>query len=87
MDRSSIFSDALFWPSVSSGLCPLFNAFDVVEPPKKLLEQVRDAIRLKHYSYRTEQTYVDWVHRFILFHDNRHPKDMSSSEIEALLIR
>ncbi|PZO42850.1 MAG: integrase [Shackletoniella antarctica] len=44
--------------------------------PKKLLDQVRDAIRLKHYSYRTEQTYVQWVRRYILFHDKRHPKDM-----------
>lgn len=57
----------------------------MVERPKKLLDQMRDAIRLKHYSYRTEQTYVDWVYRFILFHDKRHPKDMGASEIEAFL--
>lgn len=57
----------------------------MVERPKKLLDQVRDAIRLKHYSYRTEQTYIDWVYRFILFHDKRHPKDMGASEIEAFL--
>jgi Phage integrase, N-terminal SAM-like domain len=35
--------------------------------PKKLLDQVRDALRLKHYSYRTEQTYVQWIRRYILF--------------------
>jgi site-specific recombinase XerD len=46
---------------------------------------VREAIRLKHYSYKTEQTYVDWVYRFILFHGKRHPKDMGASEIEAFL--
>jgi integron integrase len=57
----------------------------MVERPKKLLDQVRDAIRLKHYSYRTEQTYVDWVYRFILFHGKRHPKDMGAPEIEAFL--
>lgn len=36
-------------------------------PPKKLLDQVRDAIRLKHYAYRTEETYVQWIRRFILW--------------------
>jgi integrase len=53
--------------------------------PKKLLDQVRDAIRLKHYSYRTEQTYVGWIRRYILFHDKRHPKDMGAAEVEAFL--
>jgi integron integrase len=55
------------------------------ERPKKILEQLRDVLRLKHYSYRTEQTYVDWVYRFIVFHNKRHPKDMGASEIEAFL--
>jgi len=40
---------------------------------KKLLDQMRDVIRLKHYSYRTEETYVDWARRFILFHNKHHP--------------
>ncbi|WNZ23707.1 integron integrase [Leptolyngbya sp. NK1-12] len=55
------------------------------QPPKKLLDQVRDATRLKHYSYRTEETYVQWIRRYILFHQKRHPKDMGSAEIEAFL--
>ena len=54
-------------------------------PPKKLLDQVRDAIRLKHYSIRTEETYVDWIKRFILFHGKRHPRQMGTPEIEAFL--
>ena len=54
-------------------------------PPQKLLDRVRDAIRLKHYSYRTEQTYVQWIRRFILFHNKRHPQKMSVPEIEAFL--
>lgn len=54
-------------------------------PPKKLLDQVRDTIRLKHYSYRTEQTYVQWIRRYILFHNKRHPRDMGAPEIEAFL--
>jgi integron integrase len=53
--------------------------------PKKLLDQVRDVLRIKHYSYRTEQTYVDWIKRYIIFHKKRHPKDMGAAEIEAFL--
>jgi integron integrase len=52
---------------------------------RKLLDQVRDAIRLKHYSYRTEQTYVQWISRYILFHNKQHPKDMGVPEIEAFI--
>jgi len=50
------------------------------EQPKKLLDVVRDVLRTKHYSYRTEQTYVDWIKRYILFHQKRHPKDMGEDE-------
>ncbi len=53
--------------------------------PKKLLEQVQDVIRLKHYSYQTEKTYISWIRRYILFQDKRHPKDMASKEIEEFL--
>jgi integron integrase len=53
--------------------------------PRKLLDQVRDAIRLKHYSYRTEQSYVGWIRRYILFHSKQHPKDMGGAEVEAFL--
>jgi integron integrase len=53
--------------------------------PKKLWGQVRDAIRLKHYSYRTEQAYVGWIKRYIYFHGVRHPSDMGAPEVEAFL--
>ncbi len=53
--------------------------------PKKLLDQVQDIVRLKHYSIRTERAYVAWIRRYILFHNKRHPKDMGSREIEAFL--
>jgi len=53
--------------------------------PARLLDQLRDRIRLKHYSIRTEQTYVDWVRRFILFHGKRHPAQMGKLELEAFL--
>ena len=52
---------------------------------KKLLDQVRDAVRLKHYAYRTEQSYVDWVRRYILFHNKTHPKDMGENEVQEFL--
>jgi integron integrase len=55
------------------------------KPPKKLLDQVRDLIRLKHYSIRTEQSYIPWIKRYIYFHKKRHPKDMGVPEIEAFL--
>lgn len=54
-------------------------------PKRKLLDQVRDACRLKHYSRRTEDTYADWIKRYILFHKKRHPQDMSVKEIEQFL--
>jgi integron integrase len=51
----------------------------------KLLDQVRDRIRVKHYSIRTETQYVQWIKRFILFNGKRHPRDMGAQEIEAFL--
>ena len=51
----------------------------------KLLDQVQDKIRLKHYSLRTEQAYVDWIKRFVLFHNKRHPAEMGATEVEAFL--
>jgi integron integrase len=54
-------------------------------PSKKLLDQMRDLLRTQHYSIRTESAYMEWVKRFILFHNKRHPKDMGNSEIAAFL--
>jgi integron integrase len=51
----------------------------------KLLDQVRGVIRTLHYSIRTEEAYVDWTRRFILFHRKRHPKEMGKDEIESFL--
>ena len=58
--------------------------------PPKLLDLVRDAIRRKHYSSRTEQAYLGWVKRYIRFHKTaqeefRHPAEMGPAEIEAFL--
>jgi integron integrase len=51
----------------------------------RLLDQVRSRIRFKHYSLRTEQAYVDWIKRFVRFHGNRHPSDLSAPHIETFL--
>ena len=61
------------------------SSVDSSAPPPKLLDQVRDKLRVKHYSIRTEAQYVQWIRRFILFHDKRHPRDMGGSEVEAFL--
>jgi len=53
--------------------------------PKKLLDQVRDVLRVKHYAYRTEKTYVFWIRRFILFHGKKHPVDMGTKQIQEFL--
>jgi len=50
-----------------------------------LLDEVRARIRRLNYSIRTEDTYVDWVRRFVLFHDKRHPRTMGGPEMEAFL--
>ena len=52
---------------------------------RKLLDQVRDKIRFKHYSIKTEESYTGWIKRYIFFHNKRHPKDMAKLEIEQFL--
>ena len=52
---------------------------------KRLLEQARDKIRAKHYSIRTEEAYLHWMRRYILFHSKRHPKEMGAKEMESFL--
>ena len=51
----------------------------------QFIQTLRDKIRVKHLSYKTEQTYVQWVERFIRFHGLRHPKDMGAFEVETYL--
>ncbi len=58
----------------------------VTEPNRpRLLEQVRQQIRLRHYSIRTEQAYIGWIRRFILANGKRHPSDMGAEQVEAFL--
>ena len=55
------------------------------KPNPKLIEQVRNVMRFKHYSLRTERTYWDWIERFIRFHGMRHPREMGEAEVGAFL--
>lgn len=74
-------------PRVSYTTVPATHLGRAPEPERKyrLLERVRDRLRTLRYSVRTEQAYVDWIRRFIIFHDLRHPRDMGDREIEAFL--
>lgn len=58
---------------------------DTCPNPPRLLDQVRDAIRVRHYSLRTEEAYVQWIKRYIFFHDKRHPKDLKERHVAAFL--
>jgi integron integrase len=51
----------------------------------RLLDRVREAARLRHLAYRTEQAYIAWIRRFILFHNKRHPSSMGGPEVESFL--
>jgi integron integrase len=61
------------------------DARKAVASKPKLLDEVRQAIRARHYSKRTEKTYVDWIKRFIFFHGKRHPMEMGEPEINQFL--
>jgi Phage integrase, N-terminal SAM-like domain len=52
----------------------------------RFLDRVRREIRLRHYSIRTESAYVDWIRRFIIFNDKRHPNEMGASEVAAFAL-
>lgn len=54
-------------------------------PKPKLLDQLREALRSRHYSRRTEQTYCHWVKKYIYFHNIRHPAEMAEAEVNAFL--
>ena len=54
-------------------------------PPQKLLDRVRRTIRMRHYSRRTEEAYVHWIRRFIVFHQKRHPDNLDASDVTRFL--
>ena len=70
-------------PTPAGATAPAVPATE--SPPPRLLDRVRDKIRLKHYSIRTEQAYVDWIKRYIIFRGKRHPSELGAPEVEAFL--
>jgi len=61
---------------INGGLNVAAGVHAISTPPKpKLLDQVRDAVRMRHYSPKTEDSYVHWIKRFIFFHNKRHPAE------------
>ena len=54
-------------------------------PKPRLLDRVRAAVRLRHYSRRTEKAYVAWIRRYVVFHGKRHPADMGAAELTRFL--
>jgi integron integrase len=74
---------------VGANIEPTKAAFAMVKvvpnPKTRLLTQVREVIRVKHYSIRTEQAYVNWIKRFIFFHGKRHPREMGAREVQAFI--
>ena len=69
----------------NSTLPPLPTADTTPPRQPKLLERMRIHLRTRHYSIRTEEAYIDWARRFIVFHGKRHPRDMGAAEVEAFL--
>jgi len=68
-----------------TGLSTMTEPATPVTQPPKLLDRLRAACRVRHYSIRTEDAYHDWVKRFILFHGKRHPREMGEPEVNAFL--
>jgi integrase len=75
----------LYRYSVKPPLLLFMTAPPAAPAPLKLLDRVRWHLRVKRYSIRTEQAYLDWIRRYILFHRKRHPADMGEKEIAAFL--
>src|SRR5271154_226467 len=69
---------------------PAKAALVIANPKSKLLDQLKEVLRLKHYSLRTEEAYVQWVRRYLKFHRDaagtwRHPRELGPTEVVAFL--
>jgi integron integrase len=74
-------SDGVF----GSGLMVREAGCSAGPPRPRLLDRVREAVRARHYSRRTEKAYVDWIRRYIVFHEKRHPMEMGAAEVTQFL--
>ena len=82
-------SDSISYPTSLEAVLSRPSAVHEAGPPTppkpRLLDRVREAVRARHYSRRTEKTYVVWIRRYILFHGKRHPAQMGPVEITQFL--
>ena len=87
MDCVDVAPGACVLAVVTPPLIPASQLGRAADPERRfrLLEQVRARLRTRHYSKRTEATYVEWVRRFVLFHGRRHPRTMGEREIAEFL--
>ena len=72
-------------PEGSAHLSAVHENLPTSPSAPKLLDRVRQAIRTRHYSRRTEKAYVHWIKRYIFFHGKRHPAEMGAAEVTAFL--
>jgi hypothetical protein len=79
----SLILDLARWNGVKSCIEPRLQR-GTLTGKVKLLDRVRAMLQLKHYSLGTEQSYVDWIKRFIFFHNKRHPESMGADEVREL---
>ena len=70
---------------IGTGKASTPRAGCIPNPKLKLLDQVSEVMGFKHYSLRTENTYREWIKRFIFFHGKRHPREMGAPEVERFL--
>lgn len=80
---SDALGDLQIPPSI--GACESAGSAEPTGPPKRLLDPVRDAICISHYSYKTEESYLGWIRRYILFHGKRHPREFGGAEGAAFV--
>ena len=66
-------------------LTPLKFLNRIIKAVSELLDSVRNVMRVRHYSYQTEKTYIHWIRQYIFFHKVTHPKEMGAAEVEAFL--
>src|SRR5499426_4426739 len=64
---------------------PALFVREATAPKPRLLDRVRDALRVRHYSRRTEEAYVAWIRRYVLYHGKRHPAELSGPEVTRFL--
>ena len=72
------------WDKIAGAMAERITSAAATNKPK-LLDQVRNVIRRKHYSIRTEQAYIDWIKRFVIYHGKRHPQEMAEREVADFL--